>query len=206
MVGAPPMTSQPVSSILSLFSTALWDLANSRPVHSLMLSSHLFFCLPCLLSHFTVPSKMVSASRDERETSFHSHSFGPIRRLRHDRSWHTADAPQSHFWCCRSCFPVVTLKHYWWFMTFTLTTLPRSPRGLIRCSPGLGSWAVALCPLHSSILLKLFLTLDLTFTNFLATLSCSIHPLLLISTLFQSKQNVVRIMSEFNDPSLDGER
>ena len=28
-----------------LFSTALWDLANSRPVHSLMLSSHLFLCL-----------------------------------------------------------------------------------------------------------------------------------------------------------------
>ena len=33
----------------SLFSTALWDLPNSRPVHSLMLSSHLFLCLPCLL-------------------------------------------------------------------------------------------------------------------------------------------------------------
>ena len=33
----------------SLFSTALWDLANSRSVHSLMLSSHLFLCLPCLL-------------------------------------------------------------------------------------------------------------------------------------------------------------
>ena len=32
----------------SLFSTALWDLLNSRPVHSLMLSSHLFLCLPCL--------------------------------------------------------------------------------------------------------------------------------------------------------------
>ena len=28
-----------------LFSTALWDLANSRPVHSLMLSSHLCLCL-----------------------------------------------------------------------------------------------------------------------------------------------------------------
>ena len=26
----------------SLFSTALWDLPNSRPVHSLMLSSNLF--------------------------------------------------------------------------------------------------------------------------------------------------------------------
>ena len=30
-------------------STALWDLANSRPVHSLMLFPHLFLCLPCLL-------------------------------------------------------------------------------------------------------------------------------------------------------------
>ena len=29
---------------LFLFSTALWDLPNSRPVHSLMLSSHLFLC------------------------------------------------------------------------------------------------------------------------------------------------------------------
>ena len=32
----------------SLFSIALWDLANSGPVHSLVLSSHLFLCLPCL--------------------------------------------------------------------------------------------------------------------------------------------------------------
>ena len=37
----------------SLFSTALWDLPNSRPVHSLMLSSHLFLCMPCLLAPFT---------------------------------------------------------------------------------------------------------------------------------------------------------
>ena len=37
----------------SLFSTALWGLVNSRPVHSLMLSSHLFFCLLCLLPPFT---------------------------------------------------------------------------------------------------------------------------------------------------------
>ena len=52
----------------SLFSTALWDLANSRPVHSLMLSSHLFLCLACLLPPFTVPCKMVSARHDEQET------------------------------------------------------------------------------------------------------------------------------------------
>ena len=53
--GAPQMTSQPVSSIFLLFSTALWDLANSRPVHSLMLSSHFFLCMPCRLLPFTVP-------------------------------------------------------------------------------------------------------------------------------------------------------
>ena len=53
---------------LSLFSAALWDLANSRPVHSLMLSSHLFLCPPCLLPPFTVPCKMVLAGPDERET------------------------------------------------------------------------------------------------------------------------------------------
>ena len=53
---------------LSLCSTALWELANSRPVHSLMLSSHLFLCLPCLLPPFTVPCKMVSARPYERKT------------------------------------------------------------------------------------------------------------------------------------------
>ena len=50
----------------SLFSAALWDLPNSRPVHSLMLSSHLFLCPPCLLPPFTVPCKMVLARPDER--------------------------------------------------------------------------------------------------------------------------------------------
>ena len=51
-----------------LYSTALWDLPKSRPVHSLMLSSHLFLCLPCLLPPFTLPCKMVLARPDERET------------------------------------------------------------------------------------------------------------------------------------------
>ena len=38
VVGAPQMILQPGFSIFFLFSTALWDLPNSRPVHSLMLS------------------------------------------------------------------------------------------------------------------------------------------------------------------------
>ena len=54
--------------LFSLFSTALWDLPNSRPVHSLMLSSHLFLCPLSLLPPFTVPWKKVLARPDERET------------------------------------------------------------------------------------------------------------------------------------------
>ena len=33
-------------------------MTNSRPVHSMMLSSHLFFCLPCLLPLLTVSWKV----------------------------------------------------------------------------------------------------------------------------------------------------
>ena len=66
-----------------LFSTALWDLANSRPVHFLMLSSHLFLYLPCLFPPFTVPCKMVLARPDERETCPYHYSlrlFTMVRR------------------------------------------------------------------------------------------------------------------------------
>ena len=68
----------------SLFSIALRDLPNSRPVHSLMLSSHLFLCPPCLLSPFTVPCKMVLARPDEQETwPYHCSSrlFTMVRRF-----------------------------------------------------------------------------------------------------------------------------
>ena len=51
---------------ISLFSTAFWDLANSRPVHSIV-----FPPLPLSASSsspFTVPCQMVLARPDERET------------------------------------------------------------------------------------------------------------------------------------------
>ena len=51
-----------------LFSTALWDWANSSPVHSLMPSTNLFLCLTCLLLPFTVLCNMVLTRPDERET------------------------------------------------------------------------------------------------------------------------------------------
>ena len=65
-----------------LFSTALWDLPNSRPVHSLMLSSHLFLCLPCL-PPFTLqqirplPSALKIATGDSLQATHWSQSFEP---------------------------------------------------------------------------------------------------------------------------------
>ena len=58
----------------SLLSAALWDLANTRPVHSLV-SSHLFFCLPCFPTPFTVLGKMVLARPDGRETCPYHFTF-----------------------------------------------------------------------------------------------------------------------------------
>ena len=68
---------------ISLFSTALLDLATSRPVHSLMLSSHLFLCPCCILPPYAVPHKMVVTRPDEHETCpyvFSLRVFTMVRR------------------------------------------------------------------------------------------------------------------------------
>ena len=57
-----------ISLRFSLFSTAPWELANSGPVHSLMLSSHLFFCLPFHLPPFHCALRDGCGQPDERET------------------------------------------------------------------------------------------------------------------------------------------
>ena len=44
---------------LVLFSAALIELAKSIPVNSLILSTHLFFCLPLFPFPFTVPCRVV---------------------------------------------------------------------------------------------------------------------------------------------------
>ena len=53
---------------LDLFSAALVELAKSIPVHSLILSSHRFFCLPLFLFPFTVPCRIVFAKPEDLET------------------------------------------------------------------------------------------------------------------------------------------
>ena len=61
---------KPVSSIFLCSPLPSWTWRTpARPVHSLMLSSNLFFRLPCRFPPFTLPCKMVLARPDERETS-----------------------------------------------------------------------------------------------------------------------------------------
>ena len=50
-----------------LSSAVLRESPDPIPVHSLMLSSHLFFCLPLLLAPFTVPCRIVFAMPEDLE-------------------------------------------------------------------------------------------------------------------------------------------
>ena len=51
-----------------LFSAALVELAKPIPVHSLIFSSHLVFCLSLFLFPFTVPCRTVCAKPEDLET------------------------------------------------------------------------------------------------------------------------------------------
>ena len=51
----------------SLSSAALRESPNPIPVHSLMLSFHIFFCFPLLLAPFTVPCRIVFAMTEDLE-------------------------------------------------------------------------------------------------------------------------------------------
>ena len=53
---------------LDLLSAALVELAKSNPIHSLILSSHVFFCLLLFLFPFTVPCSIVFAKPEDLET------------------------------------------------------------------------------------------------------------------------------------------
>ena len=67
----------------SRFSTFRSMIFHSRPVHSLMLSSHRFLCLPLRLPPLTVPCRIVLASPDDRVTypyHFSLSLFTEVRR------------------------------------------------------------------------------------------------------------------------------
>ena len=67
---------------LVLFLAALVELAKSIPAHSLILSSHLFFCLPLFLCPFTVPCRTVFAKSEDLETWPNHLSFRFLTRFR----------------------------------------------------------------------------------------------------------------------------
>ena len=67
---------------LDLFSAALVELTKSIPIHSLILSSHLFFCLPLFLFPFTVPYRIVFAKPEDLETWPNHLSFPFLTRVR----------------------------------------------------------------------------------------------------------------------------
>ena len=79
----------------SLFSTALWDLANSRPVHSLLLFSHLFLCLPCLLQD-TVISFTVLAKRSWLDLMNGRHDSIQVSEV--TKSIRECSSPESTLW------------------------------------------------------------------------------------------------------------
>ena len=67
---------------LDLLSAAQVELAKSIPVHSLILSFHLFFCLPLFLFPFTVPCRIVFAKPEDLETWPNHLSFRFLTRVR----------------------------------------------------------------------------------------------------------------------------
>ena len=105
----------------SLFPTALWDLANSRPVHSLMSSSHLFLCLPCLLPPFTATYEgwfwpdLMTGRRDHTTTACFFLRWSGLRVVRLPAgSWHGLPRWQHGFYMrsaasCGSTFPWLSL-------------------------------------------------------------------------------------------------
>ena len=76
------MNSQQSFFHLDLFSAALAELVKSIPVHSLILSSHLFFCLPLFLFPFTVPCKIVFAKPEDLDIWPNHLSFRFLNRVR----------------------------------------------------------------------------------------------------------------------------
>ena len=85
---------------LDLFSAALVELAKSIPVHSLILSFHLFFCLPLFLFPFTVPCGIVFAKPEDLETWPNHLSFRFLTRVRvrHILQWLLGSFCESPHW------------------------------------------------------------------------------------------------------------
>ena len=94
----------------SLSSAALRKSPNPIPDHSLMLSSHLFFCVPLLLAPFTVPCRIIFAMPEDLEMwpyhlSFRFFTLGDHHALQL-HSGFCCEPPRSSHGLCRKCSEV----------------------------------------------------------------------------------------------------
>ena len=92
-----------------LSSTALRESPNPIAVHSLMLFSHLFFCLPLLLAPFTVPCRTVFAMPEDLEMWPYRLSFRFFTMVRRSSCTPIAfccEPPRSSHGLCRKCSEV----------------------------------------------------------------------------------------------------
>ena len=105
----------------SLSSAALRESPNPIPVHSLMLSSHLFFCLPLLLVPFTVPCRIVFVMLEDLEMLPYHLSFRFFTMVRRS-----------------SCTPIA-----FWILLRTFSFVCRIPEREVR---GSRPTAAVLCP------------------------------------------------------------
>ena len=87
------------------------------PVHSLMMSSHLCFCLPCLLPPFTVPCKMVLARPEEWETCPYHFSLHLFMRVRRSSCGPVACWTLAHSLCTR-CIVSCSSTSFPWLIFF----------------------------------------------------------------------------------------
>ena len=113
----------------SLSSAALRESPNPIPIHSLMLSSHLFFCLPLLLAPFTVPCRTVFSMPEDLEMwplSFHF--FTMVRRSSCTplHSGFCYKPPHSSHGLCRKCSEVSYSISSQGLGSFSLFLLSRS--------------------------------------------------------------------------------
>ena len=93
----------------SLSSAAIRESVNPIPVHSLMLSSHLFFCCPFILAPFTVPCRIVFAMPGELEMWPYHLSFLFFTTVRRSSCtpiafWNLLRTSSFVIWCLKEIF------------------------------------------------------------------------------------------------------
>ena len=118
----------------SLSSAALKESPNPIPADSLMLSSHLFFCLPPLLAPFAVPCRIVFAMPEDLEMWPYHLSFRFFTMVNRSsalqlHSGFCCEPPRSSHGLCRKCSEVsysISSKRAWIILSVSAVKLSQA--------------------------------------------------------------------------------